>query len=333
MQQNATVDSTPRSFFSLGLRVSPILRSLTLLACLPVWLGLAARWWWVLELATHFTAYLAAVSLVGLLGWMIAQRWKMACYCGASLVVATLPLIGLYTPVDRSSAGPERLKVLAINVLTGNRQHDQVLQVVDAIDPDIVLLLEVNQRWVDAMAPIASKLPTHRVLTREDNFGVALYSRLPADSLEIRVVGDGFPGREGTPVAFATLDWNGDRLTFIGAHPLPPGSIDKAQERNDQLAQLARFSAKQPGLVVLAGDLNVTPFSPTFIDLLSDGRLVDSAAGYGLQATWHNGRGIGLAIDHVLHSPELVTVNRSVGPQVGSDHLPILVELAKSRTD
>jgi endonuclease/exonuclease/phosphatase (EEP) superfamily protein YafD len=33
-------------------------------------------------------------------------------------------------------------------------------------------------------------------------------------------------------------------------------------------------------------------------------------------------------IDHLLHSPDLVTLDRRLGPRLGSDHAPLIVRLA-----
>jgi endonuclease/exonuclease/phosphatase (EEP) superfamily protein YafD len=56
---------------------------------------------------------------------------------------------------------------------------------------------------------------------------------------------------------------------------------------------------------------------------------VNSLDGFGLQPTWPAGQPwFAIPIDHLLHSDQLTTVERSTGPANGSDHRPIEVTLA-----
>jgi endonuclease/exonuclease/phosphatase (EEP) superfamily protein YafD len=40
---------------------------------------------------------------------------------------------------------------------------------------------------------------------------------------------------------------------------------------------------------------------------------------------------LGIPLDHCLVSPELAVVDRRRGPHVGSDHLPLLIEIQLPR--
>ena len=80
--------------------------------------------------------------------------------------------------------------------------------------------------------------------------------------------------------------------------------------------------------MIVIGDLNLTPWSPRFRALLDDGGLGDSRVGFGHHATWPVWFPLLLIpIDHVLADPEIKVYRREVGPAVGSDHYPVLVEL------
>ena len=73
------------------------------------------------------------------------------------------------------------------------------------------------------------------------------------------------------------------------------------------------------------GDLNCTPWSPHFDKFLQTARLRDSALGRGVSPTWFPIPLLGLPIDHFLVSKEIEVVNRVVGPNVGSDHRPVVL--------
>ena len=77
---------------------------------------------------------------------------------------------------------------------------------------------------------------------------------------------------------------------------------------------------------IIAGDLNITRWSPWFEVLTGAGGLRDGQEGFGLQTTWPSrmGRWFGIAIDHTLVSSSIRVVNRTVGPNLGSDHYPVV---------
>jgi len=58
--------------------------------------------------------------------------------------------------------------------------------------------------------------------------------------------------------------------------------------------------------------------------------LPDSRAGRGIQPSWPASlpAALRIPIDHCLVSPGIAVVGRQLGPQVGSHHLPVIVDLA-----
>ncbi|MEM8865009.1 MAG: endonuclease/exonuclease/phosphatase family protein [Planctomycetota bacterium] len=304
---------------------------LLLCVCLPTLIGLAARLSWLAELATHFAWQYAIALPVCLVYCLATRRKRLAALAALCLLLNFRQLAPLYssptvTPVaDTSSTQVDPLRVLTLNVLTANRKFDRVLELIRREDPEVVLLLEVDQPWVDAMAPLEASYPQHRHRVRSDNFGVAFYTRMPTRELQIREFGGG-----EVPSVVAEIDWQGEPLTIVGAHPLPPMSARQSAMRNNQLAAIGEFVSELPHAAVVLGDLNITPFSPHFRDLLESGDLRDSGRGYGWQPTWAGRfKWLGLPIDHVLYSSDLQVLDRRVGPHVGSDHRPVLVDFKR----
>jgi endonuclease/exonuclease/phosphatase (EEP) superfamily protein YafD len=83
---------------------------------------------------------------------------------------------------------------------------------------------------------------------------------------------------------------------------------------------------------VLAGDLNTSPWSPTNRRLLAGLGLVDTAAGPWPPATrlWRElglPRQLGAAVDRIAVSRGVAVERFVVGPEIGSDHLPVLADL------
>jgi endonuclease/exonuclease/phosphatase family metal-dependent hydrolase len=91
--------------------------------------------------------------------------------------------------------------------------------------------------------------------------------------------------------------------------------------------------------VVVLGDLNVTQFSPRWDELLEDGKLSDTRRGRGLMGSWRvQIPKLGWKpplprrpLDHVLLGDDLVVVDRRLGPDLGSDHLPVVADVGWRR--
>ena len=79
---------------------------------------------------------------------------------------------------------------------------------------------------------------------------------------------------------------------------------------------------------MVLGDFNCAPWSPHFRRLCGGAKLRDAARGSGFAPTWYPSRvPIGIPIDHVLVGPAVAVEEHRVGPALGSDHRPVLVDL------
>ena len=106
-----------------------------------------------------------------------------------------------------------------------------------------------------------------------------------------------------------------------------PADLDVAwaEELADGLAAEAANS-KHPA--VLVGDLNITPFSPQFQDVLEVGRLRDGRKGHGMKGTWPSPTGFPrIPIDHVLVAEEIKVNTLRVERAAKSDHFAVITEL------
>jgi endonuclease/exonuclease/phosphatase (EEP) superfamily protein YafD len=221
---------------------------------------------------------------------------------------------------DRAAASPD-LKVLSVNVHTANTQHDRVEAYVKRVAPDVVVLIEVDSRWLAQLTNLARSHPHRIEAPREDNFGMALFSRLPLESGRVVHLGEA-----GVPSVEARVRVGDRAVWVVGTHPLPPSHRENARFRDDQLRAVAAHMAGLPGPRMLVGDLNATPWSPVFRGLLAASGLVDTRCGHGWQPTWPAGMPLlWIPLDHALISDELAVWERRVGPGVGSDHYPVVL--------
>ena len=286
--------------------------------------GCAGKLWWVCETIScfrvHYFLGLSAASVLSL-------RRRSYLPGGVFVLLAVVNLFSFghyYFPQARMNEATNSLRLASINVHTGNPHWELVVDFISSFSPDIVLLTEVNQDWLTRLQVLEKDYAYHVSKSREDNFGIALFSKVAPDRLEILnlVAGE-------IPSILMTFSSGSSTCTLVGTHPLPPRNREYSIVRNLQLRELSAFFQKVRGEKILLGDLNTPPWSGYFHDLLTGAGLKDSAKGFGISVTWPVQAWVlfGIPIDHCLLSPALQVHERQVGPAVGSDHYPILVDI------
>lgn len=301
----------------------PFLLRLALLAAICPLAGWIGGGWWFLDLFNHFQRQYAGALAVCVAILLAKRRPKLAAAATLCLAVPLLRLAPYYVPRDREIRGPV-LRAATFNVLSANGRHADTVAWIRSEDPDFIFLPEVDPAWAAGLRPLAGSHPHVIEHIVEGNFGFALYSKLPVLSREIIPCGG-----LGLPLLKAVLRGPGGDFTLLGAHPVPPASPFWAAERDEFLRIIARETEAADGVVVVAGDLNATPWSHGMRPLAAAG-LRDSGLGYGTGSTWMRGNPLlSIPIDHILHrGPGVVCTARRIGPDLGSDHRPVVAELS-----
>lgn len=287
-------------------------------------LGPLGRAGWLLDLFSHWRVqyfWLLAASTVLLLA---ARKWRLA-LLPAALAALNLALVApAYWGGGDHSAHGRTYRLVAANIHSLNTQTAKVRDLLEREDPDVAVLTEFTPRWMYELRDLDAKYPVHLLLPHEDNFGTAVYSRLPLTGWQSLEAFD--PDLRGVSANFS-LD--GRPLALLAVHAAPPLGSWASRLRNRQFRQLSHLAAGAQVPLLLAGDLNTSPWSPFFDDLLKASGLRDSRRGFGIQATWPAARWLmGIPLDHCLASASIRIVDRRVGPDIGSDHLPIIVDFA-----
>ncbi len=115
---------------------------------------------------------------------------------------------------------------------------------------------------------------------------------------------------------------------MIAAHPLTPTTKSGFQQRNAQLEAMGRYVSRLPKPVLVIGDLNITMWSPFYQRFVGTAGLDNARSGFGILPTWPTFFPLlYIPIDHCLISPEIQVLKIRTGPDVGSDHLPLVTDL------
>jgi endonuclease/exonuclease/phosphatase (EEP) superfamily protein YafD len=289
--------------------------------------GFLASLSWLLELACHFRVqYAVGLGLLAIVT-ASARRWRGAAVFAVFALVNAVLVVPAYLPhpVSASTDSP-RLRLMLLNVHTANTHYARVLELIRRESPDVVVLQEVNGDWLKALGALGADYSHSIREPREDNFGIALFSKLRLLEAEIVHLDE-----LELPAVHVQFDFTNRQFSLLGMHPLPPTGPLQARSRDDSIREAARRLASEAGDRILIGDLNTSPWSPVFRALVRESGLRDTRAGFGIQASWPTQiPPLGIPLDHCLVSPELVVLDRRLGPAVGSDHRPVILELARA---
>ena len=291
--------------------------------------GFAARLGWLFELTSHFRLQYTIFLLVLGVAFTLRKRVLPASIFLAGALINFLT-VAPFLPGTRSAepVDAQKLRVLLINVHSANPDSARVLGLIEQTQADLVLLEEITPQWMDRLAGLRPHYPHAVCEPREDNFGIAFFSRIPLTRAQIVYLGEA-----EVPSVEAEFKLAGKGVLFLGTHPVPPASPFNLHLRNDQLRAVASRLSTWTGPALLLGDLNTTPYSPHFTDLIQTSRLRDTARGFLLQGTWPAAfPPLRIPLDHGLASPEFHVSHRRVGPRVGSDHLPLNIVLSLPQT-
>jgi endonuclease/exonuclease/phosphatase (EEP) superfamily protein YafD len=320
----STVGFNMKEFLSAKVSFDGLLLCLGALVCIFTATAFLGGIGWPCEITSHFRNQYAACLVVLAATFCLRRKFKavgiFVGFAAANLIVVAHCLSGAKSSLE--TAG-HNLRVMLINVRTENERYDLVIACINKYRPDLLVVEEVDERWLNELARLREDYPHAKHQAREDNFGIALFSRLPMNGAEIVYLGDA-----EVPSVTAQLEVGDRRMTVVGTHPLPPGSPGNFRLRNEQLEAVAKFVRSQTNPVVVIGDLNATPWSYYFRRFVKESGLEDTSKGKGIHATWPAGLfPLLIPIDHCLASPEIGVAGKTIGGSVGSDHLPVIVDL------
>lgn len=295
---------------------------------------------YLFELLSHFRLIYMA-GLLGclfllLVGQMILNRSRWYQISITLLVIVALginlwTLVPFYTakPPVSASQVTHPFKILHINVLGVNRDAAAVEALIRQTRPDILTLAEYNAWWQEQLkqSGVLDRF-TSAYVVKYGNDGV--YSTIPFQDVRVDYIK---PGKDPTTQVHFKL--GNELVTLLVVHPRPPVKPNGYERNHNQFACWEKHWVQYGKNVLLIGDLNNSPWSNTFRHFIEVTGLHDSQNGFGVQPSWpvlipeHGITGLIplIPIDHVLHSDRFVVLSRKTGPRVGSDHLPVIVEM------
>jgi endonuclease/exonuclease/phosphatase (EEP) superfamily protein YafD len=295
-----------------------------LVATLASYLGAT---YWLPELLTHFRMHFATGLILVLLGALACRRFGVATVAAALAAANLVPMLPYIAPgPPQAEAGQAEIRVMSANVSLRNADYAALRAAIVQENPDIIGLQEVTGKWLDELSPIRSDYPFTVLRPEEGAYGLALFSRFP-----IRELGSSPYLEEGIQTAVSVeMEVGQKSVTLVLAHLKAPTTPRNAKLRNRQIDRLAdMIGSDRNDEQILVGDFNTTPWSPYYLPLETEANLANAARGRGYRATWPVGLGfLKIPIDHCMVSPGLRVRQMRTGGDIGSDHFPIIVDVA-----
>ena len=294
------------------------------LATLSAFFGHA---WWIFDLFSNLhPQYCVVLAGAGLI-FILRRRWWLSLPAWLFAAINLALLLPYYVGAPAAQASGPTMRLLLSNVYSFRPDLDEVMVLVETADPDVVVLLEMipaHWRQVQALATEYPYLFNEPLIT-----GTAVFSRIPLEELQPQLFLNG-----GRIDVLLRLQWQERPLTVLASHARAATTLVKVNQRNAHLRDLAALVAAESGSVIVAGDLNVSPWSVYFREFLRESGLQDGRRGRGIKPTWPAPQFSPLSgliltpYDHFLASAGVAIHDYRVGPFVGSDHYPLVIDFA-----
>ncbi|KPD22917.1 MULTISPECIES: endonuclease/exonuclease/phosphatase family protein [Idiomarina] len=294
--------------------------------------------WWIRGLdfpRLQLSVLLAALLVVGL---VVIRDWTSVTAIALGLLIGCLVCqlwwVVPYTfffpkEVEAVRAGShyERLRIMTANVLTPNHNSDGLIKLVHDFTPDVLVTLESDDWWQERLDVIEKDYPCTVKVPLDNLYGMHVYSRYVLSDVNVEyLVEDDKPSIH----CFIELPC-GQRVKAHFVHPAPPSPSEneESEERDAELVLVARRVEPEKYPTIVTGDLNDVAWSRTTLLFRKISSLLDPRIGRGMFNTFHAEYWFARwPLDHIFHSHHFALVSMTRLPGFGSDHFPLLTELA-----
>ncbi|NEP32730.1 endonuclease/exonuclease/phosphatase family protein [Moorena sp. SIO3B2] len=297
-----------------------------------------------LELTTNFKHQYLVLGALPLSYFALTRRKRWLIVTLFCLLINLTEIIPWYIPKLSFGASGEPMGLFLFNVSFSNTQYGDAIALVKEEKPTIAAFLEAKDPWPKQLEALREVLPYNISIPE---LQIEVYSRLPLQESEILEYG------KSRGLVKLDLSIAGADASVIVTHSYPQfyfgkqedfgnqgdfgkqGDLEKQgwQWRNQDLEEeIGDYIRQIEKPVVLIGDLNVTMWSPYYKSLIESSGLRDARAGFGILPTLSKfspaNPWLAIPVDHCLVSRDVKVIKMRTGPDLGSDHLPVITDIA-----
>lgn len=258
-------------------------------------------------------------------------------FCGAAIVYQAV-LIIRYTPIYKNEVihiedvdSSNTISLLISNVLMENQRYKDLIDLIDKMQPDIVIAVETDKTWMNQLAVLKDNYPYTVLYPLSNTYGMLCYSKLELIDHKVKfIIKESVPSIE-TIVKLPS----GKKVMLYALHPEPPvpGEAESSAERDAEIVIAGKTSKETGYPVIIAGDLNDVAWSHTTRLFQRLSGLLDPRVGRGFYNTFNAKYPFfRWPLDHIFHSDDFGLVELEVLPEIGSDHFPVYIKLQINST-
>ena len=279
--------------------------------------------WWVLDLLASFSMQIAILLIVCSAILSFYKKYILTVFgiiLGLLLLHSVIDKYHYSTEIDIPSNRP--LKIVSINLLSSNHNHELAKNYINQSDPDLIVLMEYTPIWDQSLSKAFIEEYPHQIKqVRNHNFGIALWSKHAISSHQIL----DFTDRD-FPMIEAEIEMGEESLTVTSIHLENPVGRDNMALRHHQVDQLINRYRDRNNLVLI-GDYNMTPYSSDYTRLRDHLELKETRCSISPTFPIYF-MPLRIPIDHCLVSQSISHSCVDLGPNIGSDHFPIEIVLS-----
>lgn len=241
-----------------------------------------------------------------------------------SHVIILFPYTSLYQKdkQEKFSNHSQTVSIISVNVYQFNKRYNELINLVFEVQPDILLTMESNQDWDNALSKIENDYPNFKKVPLENTYGIHFYTKLNVKSIKVNyLISNDIPSIEATLITNEGIEF-----TFFGVHPPPPSPTeeDTSKERDGELLSIGKKVVETKGAVIVAGDFNNVAWAKSSVLFRKTSQLIDPRIGRGFVSTYHaKYRFLRFPIDLFFHSTDIYIEEFKTLLNIGSDHLPL----------
>ncbi|WP_051568405.1 endonuclease/exonuclease/phosphatase family protein [Crocinitomix catalasitica] len=237
-------------------------------------------------------------------------------------------VIAPYIPFKKNKDKGQKstINILSVNVLQKNDNYEELIKLVKEVDPDILLTMETNKAWEQALEKIEVDYISVHKAPKENRYGMHFYSKLKAHKIQTHY----FISDERPAIEAHLVDKNGNDFAFIGIHPPPPSPTEKttSKQKDGELMKAAKHICELNMPTIVTGDFNNVCWSKSSKLFSKAASLVDARLGKGIYGTFPVSPAIfRFPLDLLYHSKGIEVNQLKILRDISSDHFPFYTEL------
>lgn len=328
------------------------------LVCLLGLAAFVAPGFWAADNMSFFLRQFLAAGVAGLAGGLLGltvihrrprlYKTLLFSHLGLLLLLASLTVwktVEFTRPQVSPTSADSTFRIVAINLERLFLEDPTLTDFLHNSEADI-LVFEETAWWLQRRywqrlglaVGAAGKPPFPEHMYIGPLGDIAVYSRYPI--LEHRTVlvesAEGQPRQDMHEIPVLTLDVDGRRVNLVALHPASPRTEVRWKNRQAYLSQLDgiidELQSQPASETIIIGDWNLSPWSVYFGQLLErfdlhtafpDSLPQTTRFFFDYRLHWI----LGAIVDHVALSSGLRFADVQLGPDIGSDHLPLIADV------